>query len=48
MQDGLGELSRIFRWVASTFSENGEWKIVHRHGDSAPVGKSPRVQASTT
>jgi len=23
--------------------ENGEWKIVHRHGDFAPVDKSPAV-----
>jgi ketosteroid isomerase-like protein len=28
--------------------ENGEWKIVHRHGDSAPVDESPLVEASTT
>ena len=28
--------------------ENGEWKIVHRHGDSAPVDQSPPVQAPTT
>jgi ketosteroid isomerase-like protein len=94
---GRDELRRIFRWVASTFSdvsdfrfdvevahvswdpahtvgyerfngsidgrpvspmtvrvthvyrrENGEWKIVHRHGDSAPVDESPPVEASTT
>jgi ketosteroid isomerase-like protein len=92
---GWDELSRIFRWVASTFSdvsdfsfdvevadvsgdlaytvgyerfngsidgrpvapitvrvthvyrrENGEWKIVHRHGDSAPVDESRRSEAS--
>jgi ketosteroid isomerase-like protein len=89
---GWDELSRIFNWVASTFSEvsdfrfdvevadvsgdlayaigyerfngsiggrpvapvtvrvthvyrheDGEWKIVHRHGDSAPVDQSPPV-----
>jgi ketosteroid isomerase-like protein len=89
---GWDELSRIFRWVASTFSdvsdfrfdvevaevsgdlaytvghehfngsidgrpvgrmtvrvthvyrrEDGEWKIVHRHGDSAPIDQSPRA-----
>jgi ketosteroid isomerase-like protein len=28
--------------------ENGEWKIVHRHGDSVPVDESPPVEASTT
>jgi ketosteroid isomerase-like protein len=28
--------------------ENGEWKIVHRHGDSVPVDESPPVDASTT
>jgi ketosteroid isomerase-like protein len=94
---GWHELSRIFRWVASTFSdvtdfrydvevadvsgdlaysvgyerfngsingrpvapmtvrvthvyrrENGEWKIIHRHGDSTPVDESPPVDESTT
>jgi ketosteroid isomerase-like protein len=94
---GWDELSRIFRWVASTFSdvsdfrfdvevanvsgdlaytvgyerfngsidgrpvapvtvrvthvyrrEDGEWKIVHRHGDSAPIDQSPPVRAATT
>lgn len=94
---GWDELSRIFRWVASRFSnvsdfrfdvevadisgdlaytvgyerfngsvdggpvapitvrvthayrrENGEWKIVHRHGDFAPVDESPPVEVSTT
>ena len=94
---GWDELSRIFRWVASTFSdvsdfrfdvevagvrgdlaytvgyerfngsidggpvapmtvrvthvyrrENGEWRIVHRHGDSTPVDESPPAEASTT
>jgi ketosteroid isomerase-like protein len=94
---GWDELSRIFRWVASTFSdvsdfrfdveaanvsgdlaytvgyerfngsidgrpvapvtvrvthvyrrEDGEWKIVHRQGDSAPIDQSPPVQAATT
>jgi ketosteroid isomerase-like protein len=91
-KSGWDELSPIFEWVASTFSdvtdfrfevelahvsgdlaytvgyerfngsidgrpvapitvrvthvyrrEDGEWKIVHRHGDSAPVDVSPRV-----
>jgi ketosteroid isomerase-like protein len=95
-KSGWDELSRIFRWVASTFSdvsgfrfeietadvigdmaytvgyerftgsiigrpvapmtvrvthiyrrENGEWKIVHRHGDSAPVDESPPAAGST-
>jgi ketosteroid isomerase-like protein len=94
---GWEDLSRIFGWVASTFSnvsdfrfdvevahvsgdlaytvgyerfngsidgrpvapmtvrvthvyrrENGEWKIVHRHGDSAPLDESPPVEGSTT
>ena len=89
-KSGWDELSRIFSWVASTFSdvsdfsyevevadvsgdlaytvgyerftgsidgrpaapltvrvthvyrrEDGEWKIVHRHGDSVPVDQSP-------
>ena len=65
-RSGWDELSRIFQWVASTFSdvsdfrfdvevaapvtvrvthayrrEDGEWKIVHRHGDSVPVDQSP-------
>ena len=96
-KSGWAELSRIFGWVASMFSdvtdfrfdvevadvsgdlaytvgyerfngsidgrpvapitvrvthvyrrENGEWKIVHRHGDSVPVDESPPVEASTT
>jgi ketosteroid isomerase-like protein len=94
---GWDELSPIFRWVASTFSdvsdfsfdvevadvsgdlaytvgyerftgsidgrpaapmtvrvthvyrrEDGEWKIVHRHGDSAPIDQRPAAQGSTT
>ena len=94
-KSGWDELSRIFRWVASTFSdvsdfsfdvevadvrgdlaysvgyerfnasidgrpvapvkvrvtnvyrrEEGEWKIVHRHGDSASVDLSPPVEAA--
>lgn len=28
--------------------ENGAWKIVHRHGDFAPVDESPPAKASTT
>ncbi len=88
-KSGWAEVSRIFRWVASRFSdctaysfelvaagvsgdlaytvgfersalsvdgaparntlrvthvyrrENGEWKIVHRHGDMLPVDQSP-------
>ncbi len=89
VKSGWEELSRIFRWVASTFSdvsdfsveveaagvsgdlaytvgyerfngsingrpvapvtvrvthvyrrEDGEWKVVHRHGDSVPVDQS--------
>ncbi len=28
--------------------ENGEWKIVHRHGDHPPIDQSPPVEASTT
>ena len=24
--------------------ENGEWKIVHRHGDTAPLDESPPKQ----
>ena len=28
--------------------ENGEWKIVHRHGDTLPVDQSPPAEASTT
>ena len=27
--------------------ENGEWKIVHRHGDLAPVDESPPAVAET-
>jgi len=95
-KSGWDDLSRIFRWVASSFSEvsdfsfdvevadvigdlayslgyerfngsidgrpvapitvrvthiyrreNGEWKIVHRHGDSAPVDESPRRPPSS-
>jgi ketosteroid isomerase-like protein len=94
-KSGWAELSRIFSWVASTFSdvsdfrfdvevagvsgdlayavgyerfngsihgrpvapitvrvthvyrrEDGSWKIVHRHGDSAPVDQSPAVEQS--
>jgi ketosteroid isomerase-like protein len=28
--------------------EDGEWKIVHRHGDVAPVDQSPPADESTT
>ena len=28
--------------------EDGEWKIVHRHGDVMPVDQSPPAEASTT
>jgi ketosteroid isomerase-like protein len=28
--------------------EHGEWKIVHRHGDSVPLDESPPVETSTT
>src|SRR6266566_4186202 len=28
--------------------ENGEWKIVHRHGDHPPIDQSPPAEASTT
>ncbi len=27
--------------------ENGEWKIVHRHGDFMPAAQSPSAEAST-
>ncbi len=27
--------------------EDGEWKIVHRDGDNAPVDTSPPVEEST-
>ena len=27
--------------------ENGEWKIVHRHGDVAPIDQSPPAESST-
>jgi ketosteroid isomerase-like protein len=27
--------------------EDGEWKIVHRHGDVMPVDQSPPAEAST-
>ncbi len=92
---GWDELSRIFRWVASTFSdvsdfrfdvevagvsgdlaytvgyerfngpinggpvapvtvrvthvyrrEDGEWTIVHRHGDRPPIEQNPPAEAS--
>jgi ketosteroid isomerase-like protein len=95
-KSGWDEVSRIFRWVASRFSdfrsydlelvaagvsgdlaytvgyerstgsvdggpaepntlrvthvyrrENGEWKIVHRHGDHPPVDQSPPGPART-
>ena len=93
-KSGWDEVSRIFRWVASRFSnctaysfdlvaagvsgdlaytvgyerssvsidggpvqpnilrvthvyrrENGEWKIVHRHGDHPPIDQSPLAEA---
>jgi ketosteroid isomerase-like protein len=93
-KSGWDELARIFRWVASRFSnvsefrydvevaevsgdlaytvgyerfkasidggpveprtvrvthvyrrEDGEWKIVHRHGDFAPTDESPQADA---
>jgi ketosteroid isomerase-like protein len=96
LKSGWDGLSRIFRWVASMFSdvsdfrfdvevadvsgdlaytvgyerfngsingrpvapmtvrvthvyrrENGEWKIVHRHGDSVPVDESPPIEGAT-
>ena len=28
--------------------ENGEWKIVHRHGDHPPIDQSPPAEASTS
>jgi ketosteroid isomerase-like protein len=28
--------------------EDGEWKIVHRHGDRLPLDQSPVAEASTT
>jgi len=28
--------------------EDGEWKIVHRHGDSPPVEQRPLAEAVTT
>jgi ketosteroid isomerase-like protein len=28
--------------------ENGEWRIVHRHGDRPPVDQSPPAEASPT
>jgi ketosteroid isomerase-like protein len=28
--------------------EDGEWKIVHRHGDVKPIDQSPPAEASTT
>ncbi len=28
--------------------ENGEWKIVHRHGDRLPVDQSPAAEMSST
>jgi len=28
--------------------EDGEWKIVHRHGDVMPADQSPPAEASTT
>ena len=28
--------------------ENGEWKIVHRHGDHPPIDQSPPAETSTT
>ena len=99
-KSGWDEVSRIFRWVASRFSdctayrfelvaagvsgdraytvgyehssaswdgvpaepysprntlrvthvyrrEDGEWKIVHRHGDYLPIDQSPPAEAST-
>ena len=27
--------------------ENGEWKIIHRHGDIPPIDQSPPAEAST-
>jgi ketosteroid isomerase-like protein len=27
--------------------EDGDWRIVHRHGDLAPVDESPRRNAHT-
>jgi hypothetical protein len=27
--------------------ENGEWKIVHRHGDLAPVDQSPHNETTS-
>ena len=95
-RSGWDELSQIFPWVASRFSnvsdyrfevlvadvvgdmayaigyerfngsidgrpvepitvrcthvyrrENGEWKIVHRHGDNPPPDQSPPIETST-
>jgi ketosteroid isomerase-like protein len=27
--------------------ENGDWKLVHRHGDYLPANQNPPAQAST-
>jgi ketosteroid isomerase-like protein len=27
--------------------ENGEWKIVHRHGDHVPIDQSPAAEANS-
>ncbi len=45
--DGGPPTPNILRVTHVYRRENGEWKIVHRHGDRPPVDQSPPATAST-
>ena len=45
--DGGPPRSNTLRVTHVYRRENGEWKIVHRHGDRPPVDESPPAEAST-
>jgi ketosteroid isomerase-like protein len=46
--DGAPLESHTLRVTHVYRRENGEWKIVHRHGDTLPVDQSPSTEALTT
>lgn len=45
--DGGGPMEPVTVRVTHVYRrENGQWKIVHRHGDSAPMDQSPPAEES--
>ncbi len=45
--DGSPPRSNTLRVTHVYRRENGEWKIVHRHGDNPPADESPPAETST-